>query len=88
MPGHALTLNAAALACAPSHIQPNEGWSVPRGSLERLLELSENLGVESDKLTPVQGWKRVREHSNFVNLTPERLQELITQLSGEVTCHG
>jgi hypothetical protein len=88
MSGHALTLNAAALACAPSHIQPDEAWSVPTGSLERLLELSGRLGMELGKITPIQAWQRVREHPNFAILTPMRLQELIAQLSEEVKCHG
>lgn len=88
MSGHALTLNAAALACAPSCIRPDEVWSVPTSSLERLLDLSAGLGMEPGKITPIQAWQCLREHPDFAILTPERLQELISKLSNEVKCHG
>lgn len=68
--GHVLTLNAAALACAQSDVQPGESWSVPTGSLERLLEL---LGRMEMKLGKLRRFKRgsVREHPNLAALTLE-----------------
>jgi len=88
MSGHVFTLNAATLACAPSNISPNQYWSVPAASLERLLELSNNLGMGFGTLTPIQAWQRVREHPQFSILSPEKLQELIAILSKEMKCHG
>lgn len=88
MPGHALTLNAAALACAPAIIEPNETWSMPTASLERLLELSNTLGLRSGTLTPIQAWQRVRSHPKFSQLTPEKLQHMVELLAKEVKCQG
>ncbi|KAI1829198.1 hypothetical protein DTO027I6_9905 [Penicillium roqueforti] len=72
MSGHAITLNAAALACAPEIIEPNEAWSMPTASLERLLELSNTLGLRPGTLTPTQAWQH-------------KLVELLVK---EVKCKG
>lgn len=88
MQGHALTLNAVALACAPAIIEPNEAWSMPTASLERLLELSSTLGLKPGTQTPVQAWQRVRSHPRFPQLTSEKLRQLVELLSKEVKCHG
>lgn len=88
MEGHALTLNAAALACAPASIEPSEPWSIPTGSLDRLLETSRTLGLQPGVLTPIQAWDRIRNHPGFPQLASDKLQQLVVRLSKEVKCRG
>lgn len=61
---------------------------MPTASLERLLQLSDTLGLEFGTLTPIQAWQRVKSHPRFRQLTPEKLQQLIELLSKEVKCQG
>lgn len=86
--GHSFTFNAALIASAPSTDHLQEPWTVPTATLERLLELSDTLSVNFGELTPVQAWQRVRHHPKFSDLTQEKLQVLVTNLSKEVKCHG
>lgn len=87
--GHALTLQAASLAYAPSpSSQPPANWRVPTAELERLLEMSGNLDLQTSELTPIQAWDRIRKHPKFSELTKEKLQELAQKLLKEVVCHG
>lgn len=88
IPGHALTLNATALVYTPEIIEPNEAWSMPTASLERLLELSNILGLRPGTLTPIQAWQHVRRHPRFAQLTSEKFQKLVELLVKEVKCQG
>ncbi|KAH6620270.1 hypothetical protein C7974DRAFT_229712 [Boeremia exigua] len=90
--GHALTLTSGLLSFCPpvssSQIEPVEAWRIPKLGLERLLDLSRQIALDNDEVTPVQAWAIVRDHDLFCTLSIEHLEDLKTRLLHRVKCHG
>lgn len=89
--GHALTASAPLLFRGSSGptAQTNgpPSWEVPNTGLDRLLDLSSNLGL-AEEITPVQAWNHIRCHPEFNRLEVQQLQDLAGKLLKHVECHG
>ncbi|KAF2499709.1 hypothetical protein BU16DRAFT_524164 [Lophium mytilinum] len=89
--GHALTVSAPLLFQAPSASAlqlPSSSWEAPHLGLERLLELSSNIELGDDEMTPVQAWNYVRNHDAFAQIDVQLLRKLTQDLLGAVKCYG
>ncbi|KAJ8114866.1 hypothetical protein OPT61_g3358 [Boeremia exigua] len=90
--GHALTLTSGLLSLRPSvpspHIEPVEVWRVPSSGLDRLLDLSRQIVLDHDEITPVQAWAVVQDHNLFSTMSIEHLEDLKLRLLPRVKCHG
>ncbi|KFY82755.1 hypothetical protein V498_08474, partial [Pseudogymnoascus sp. VKM F-4517 (FW-2822)] len=90
--GHVLTASAPLLFRAPnvesgSQICTTTPWEAPNAGLEKLLNLSQTLELDSE-VTPVQAWNYIRRHPRFEGLEIERLRSLTRKLLKQVKCHG
>ena len=103
--GHVHTTSAALLCCSPlpsplSSSKSSAGyspalssasstWSVPKATLDRLLDIADELPFDqSSELTPVQMWHCVAQSPNFSKLQVIDLNHLSDKLLGLVKCYG
>ncbi|WEW61668.1 hypothetical protein PRK78_007160 [Emydomyces testavorans] len=85
--GHVLTFQTPLIANGPEILRNNDTWEIPACHLDRLFELAAALDLDGD-ITPVQAWKRIKQHPSFHKLDAERLRSLSTSLRKEVQCFG
>jgi hypothetical protein len=62
-------------------------WDVPAVELERLLSLSQQLGL-TNEITPVQAWQQIVAHPKYAQVTREKIEGLCQQLLLNVRCQG
>lgn len=89
--GHALTLSATLLHTHPSpagqRLHSSSAWRVPRASLSQLLQLSAQIPLADDEVTPIQAWEFVRQHEGFGGLDFARWEVLKEKLVAAVRCY-
>ncbi|KAF1963204.1 hypothetical protein CC80DRAFT_531032 [Byssothecium circinans] len=88
--GHALMATAALLHQSPK--QPVNTavhchWNAPNVSLEKLLELADQIEFEGD-IAPVQAWARLQSRRGFGDLELGQLRALTQELLGHMQCYG
>jgi hypothetical protein len=71
----------------PSGLPSQAAWDVPAVELERLLSLSQQLGL-TNEITPVQAWQQLVSHPKYAQVTREKIEALCQQLLLNVRCQG
>lgn len=93
--GHSSMLSNVVVDRAPSFslnplafgYPPNAEWQTPTAELETLLQMSQQLGLDTE-ITPVQVWSHVKQHPKFGFFTVAHLEILRARLLPLVKCHG
>ncbi|KAH6854639.1 hypothetical protein B0I37DRAFT_35690 [Chaetomium sp. MPI-CAGE-AT-0009] len=62
-------------------------WTLNKGDLTTLLDLSKRLNLDGE-ITPVMAWGMVLAHPRLAELRPEDFARLAEELGGKVRCYG
>lgn len=85
--GHTLTASQTLIDQAPHIVSPPATWTTSHAEIERLFELSANLGLEGE-ITPVEAWNRIWMHPMAGKLTAQGLLNMQTELKQLICCYG
>ncbi|KAJ9608226.1 hypothetical protein H2200_007214 [Cladophialophora chaetospira] len=98
--GHVHTASAALLCCSshpspvsaassPSDPAGSAAWPVHKATLDRLLDISEDLPLDQAvELTPVQTWHCIAQSPSFYTLQMKTLDRMSDTLLGYIKCYG
>ncbi|KIY00245.1 uncharacterized protein Z520_03930 [Fonsecaea multimorphosa CBS 102226] len=85
---HASPLSPPATSSSSPSFSPLT-WPAPKATLERLLEISDNLPIDRpSELTPVQAWHCVRQSPSFTSMNVQGLNRMAERLVAHVKCYG
>ena len=62
-------------------------WSAPAMEVDKLLGLSTRLTLDGE-ITPVEAWRRIKQHPQFQFLTKANIEALKEMMLPEVMCYG
>jgi hypothetical protein len=82
-------LEVSAFSPAPSTASNSSCWSTSRATLERLLEIADDLPLDmTTEMTPVQAWNCITKVPTFGNLRIDALSALADLLLTRIKCFG
>lgn len=78
---------AAAVAATATGPGASGTWTLNKGDLTTLLDLSKRLNLDGE-ITPVMAWGMVLAHPRLDELRGEDFAKLAEELAGKVRCYG